>query len=305
MKIYSLPTAIIAHICCILGTYPTRDVGSLLILSKTVHSEWIASDLLFLALRNQLISRPNFNSQTTPSSSSSSSSTSSSSSPRRSRKTASSSPRRKSKRLKISGPELLKSTILKLRRNAERAHDEICGIKYEKGKRPKLTLNSFRNILKKWSPLDANYLRSTGTTILMEVTKLSNKRSSPSQVYKMTQELITHWKVDTNKSHPSSNLSPLMIVAARGYTKVVGLLLENNADTKAIGKGTFFSSVGSVNGKRIRHTGTHTAEAWSKAMQEMEQEAGANRLQIADLIKCQRLLSVKGIADVRLLASLS
>ena len=298
MKIYSLPTAIIAHICCILGTYPTRDVGSLLILSKTIHSEWIASDLLFLALRNQLISRPNFNSQTTPSSSSSSSSTSSSSSPRRSRKTASASPQRKSKRLKISGPELLKSTILKLRRNAERAHDEICGIKYEKGKRPKLTLNSFRNILKKWSPLDANYLRSTGTTILMEVTKLSNKRSSPSQVYKMTQELITHWKVDTNKSHPSSNLSPLMIVAARGYTKVVGLLLENNADTKAIGKGTFFSSVGSVNGKRIRHTGTHTAEAWSKAMQEMEQEAGANRLQIADLIKCQRLLSVKGIADV-------
>jgi hypothetical protein len=102
--IHQLPICIIAHISTILGSYPTTDVGSLLSLSTATRKEWIAADLIFLAMRNELKTRCRFNGHdiTTPSSS------------KKTRRRTSMSPQRKSKRLKISGPELLKATIVAL-----------------------------------------------------------------------------------------------------------------------------------------------------------------------------------------------
>ena len=55
-----LPVALVAHICTLLGVYPTNDVGSMLVLSRSTHAEWKSCDLLFFALKNQLNSRPKF-----------------------------------------------------------------------------------------------------------------------------------------------------------------------------------------------------------------------------------------------------
>jgi hypothetical protein len=279
--IHQLPICIIAHISTILGSYPTTDVGSLLSLSTATRKEWIAADLIFLAMRNELKTRCRFNGHdiTTPSSS------------KKTRRRTSMSPQRKSKRLKISGPELLKATIVALQRNAERAHDATCGIAQNKNQRSKVTIHSFRTLLQKWSPLDANHLHSRGSTLLMEITKLSIKRASPAQVFKMAKELLNKWDVDPSKAHPTSRLSPLMISAARGYTKVVALLINSGrCNVGAQGKGTFFSSVGAVGGRRIRHTGTHTALEWCCEMKQMERNAGASLLEIRDLEECERLL---------------
>ena len=285
VMIHELPNELMAHICLFLGSYPTHDVGSLVATSKTLRTEFHSSDLIFLALRNHLLIQPRFTGARH-------NLKQSNSSPHRPRR--SSSPQRKSKRLKISGEEILKASIRALRRNSERVHDAVCGIKFAKNQRPKLTIHSFQKILLKWLPCDVNFLHSRGSTLLMEIMKMSTKRSSPSQVAKMSRELLTNWQVDPNKSHPSSLLSPLMIAAARGYTKCVRLLVEESNGQRlnlfASGKGTFFSSVGAVGGQRIRHTGTHTALEWCCEMRAMELNAGANLLQIKDLEECRDVL---------------
>ena len=99
-----LPVALVAHICTLLGVYPTNDVGSMLVLSRSTHAEWKSCDLLFFALKNQLNSRPKFQGvhDTT-------SSTTTTIKPPPSRQRTLRSPQRSSKRLKVSGTDLLKS----------------------------------------------------------------------------------------------------------------------------------------------------------------------------------------------------
>ena len=72
---------------------------------------------------------------------------------------------------------------------------------------------------------------------------------------------------------------------------MVALLINSGrCNVGAQGKGTFFSSVGAVGGRRIRHTGTHTALEWCCEMKQMERNAGASLLEIRDLEECERLL---------------
>ena len=128
-----LPAAIFTHLALFLSSYPTTDVGCLLSMSHSTRSEWNC-DLLFLALKYQLLSRKHFHGGKK------NTSVPAQHSRRRSP------PKRSSKRLKKYGPDLLKNAIETLRSNNERAHDDL----YVLGPRAgKLSFREFQKILNK------------------------------------------------------------------------------------------------------------------------------------------------------------
>jgi len=282
-----LPVALVAHICTLLGVYPTNDVGSMLVLSRSTHAEWKSCDLLFLALKNQLNSRPKF--QGVHDTTFTTTTTTIKPSPSRHRTLRS--PRRSSKRLKVSGTDLLQTAIQRLRVSAESAHDDLFVLGASGGL---LRLAGFTKVLRKWCPLDANHLhQERSSTLLMEVTKLSIRRTTPQQVAAMVRELLSKWNVDPSRGHPTTNLSPLMIAAARGYVRAVKILLEFGACSQMTGRGVFFSSVGTALGhSRLRYVGEHDALGWSKAMHDLEKSSGATEQQLSDLGLVQKELNM-------------
>ena len=273
----ALPLEIITHISIFLGCYPTTDVISLLSICKLTNSWSNNSDLIFLVLKSQLLHHKKYYGAKLTGKI-------------HIQKKIKSSARRTSKRLKVGGLTILKNAITLLKQNSERAHDDLCGISPSLSKCNTLSAANFVKILKKWMPLDANTIHPRGSTLLMEVIRM--RHATESQTFRCVKNLLANWGVNPNISHPNSNLSPLIIASARGYAKVVELLINVGCNMTQKGTGTFFSSSTSDDGShvKLKHFGTHSAIGWVRVMMDLERRNGATSQQISDLVTCYKLL---------------